>query len=286
MVIGIIALLLSILLPTLGKARDSAKTVKCLSNLRSLGQVALLYSNDYKQKVVPTIVWGNSRTAPDFWPNLLVSGNYISRQEDDRQIPGGNQLVPGIDYSTILVCPSVQDVVTADSPNIPGGRRVPSDVIQPGTGMSTDFSYAINGTTFRGGQVGQDYVEPATVVPSSSITYDDTQSYPLKSLTKVADSSSVAQFLDGREWNLFQNHSETRVSGRRHGDWKEDKPSSTGRVNITFYDGHSETVARENLPGLEAEGEDGNGYAWSVPLTEEAREYLATKEGAKFRLDY
>jgi prepilin-type N-terminal cleavage/methylation domain-containing protein/prepilin-type processing-associated H-X9-DG protein len=47
-VIGIIALLISILLPALGKARKAGNTVKCLSSLRSLGQAFQLYAIDYK----------------------------------------------------------------------------------------------------------------------------------------------------------------------------------------------------------------------------------------------
>lgn len=47
-VIGIIALLISILLPSLAKARQSANMVACLSNLRQIGQTLLLYTNDNK----------------------------------------------------------------------------------------------------------------------------------------------------------------------------------------------------------------------------------------------
>jgi prepilin-type processing-associated H-X9-DG protein/prepilin-type N-terminal cleavage/methylation domain-containing protein len=47
-VIGIIALLLSILIPTLSKARESAQTLKCLSNLKTLGQAMQMYASANK----------------------------------------------------------------------------------------------------------------------------------------------------------------------------------------------------------------------------------------------
>jgi prepilin-type N-terminal cleavage/methylation domain-containing protein len=47
-VIGIIALLISILLPVLGRAKEAANNVKCLSNLRSIGTAVQLMSTQKK----------------------------------------------------------------------------------------------------------------------------------------------------------------------------------------------------------------------------------------------
>ena len=44
--IAIIALLIGILLPALGKARESARSAKCLGNLRGIGQGVMLYYNE------------------------------------------------------------------------------------------------------------------------------------------------------------------------------------------------------------------------------------------------
>jgi hypothetical protein len=44
-VIGIIELLISILLPSLNRARENANQVKCLSNLRQLGTGFVMYTN-------------------------------------------------------------------------------------------------------------------------------------------------------------------------------------------------------------------------------------------------
>jgi prepilin-type N-terminal cleavage/methylation domain-containing protein/prepilin-type processing-associated H-X9-DG protein len=47
-VIGIIALLVSILLPVLGKARHAANKIKCANNLRSYGQLLFVYAASNK----------------------------------------------------------------------------------------------------------------------------------------------------------------------------------------------------------------------------------------------
>src|SRR2546429_9438782 len=62
-VIGIIALLIAMLLPALGRAREQAHRTACLSNLRSIGQAMYLYSNVHRDRLpnsAPTGVWDDT----------------------------------------------------------------------------------------------------------------------------------------------------------------------------------------------------------------------------------
>jgi prepilin-type N-terminal cleavage/methylation domain-containing protein/prepilin-type processing-associated H-X9-DG protein len=54
-VIAIIALLVSILLPALGLAREAARAAVCLSNMRQVTMGTFTYANDYK--VIPGTYW-------------------------------------------------------------------------------------------------------------------------------------------------------------------------------------------------------------------------------------
>ncbi|MGH7213588.1 MAG: type II secretion system protein [Tepidisphaeraceae bacterium] len=71
-VIGIIALLISILLPSLNRARETANRVKCASNLRQIGQAILLYSNENKGAYPRT---GYTSTAVPTWGQGVVSSD-------------------------------------------------------------------------------------------------------------------------------------------------------------------------------------------------------------------
>jgi prepilin-type N-terminal cleavage/methylation domain-containing protein len=51
--IAIVAVLLGVLLPSLASARAQARRIKCLSNLRQLGQTFHMYAGDYRGRAMP-----------------------------------------------------------------------------------------------------------------------------------------------------------------------------------------------------------------------------------------
>jgi prepilin-type N-terminal cleavage/methylation domain-containing protein/prepilin-type processing-associated H-X9-DG protein len=77
-VIGIIALLISILLPSLNRARETANRVKCASNLRQIGEAILLYSNDDKGPYPRTLYQGGSSMNETQTPSVQVGGFMFS----------------------------------------------------------------------------------------------------------------------------------------------------------------------------------------------------------------
>ncbi|MGP1272460.1 MAG: type II secretion system protein [Phycisphaerales bacterium] len=85
-VISIIALLIGILLPALGRARDAARGTICLTNLRQLGTAMATYSTDFDSFFPPNLTV-NSPDPDDGkrgrrWFDAEVLGDYIPSQDD------------------------------------------------------------------------------------------------------------------------------------------------------------------------------------------------------------
>lgn len=113
-VIGIIALLISILLPSLNRAREAARTAACLSNLRQMGLAAQMYANDYKGYLTPSRGYGAlpeyNCSGPQNWPSYLTG--YLDPGKGVRNDVKTLTLDEQFKYNAIwkkLVCPTANN---------------------------------------------------------------------------------------------------------------------------------------------------------------------------------
>ncbi len=100
-VVAIIALLLSILLPSLNKAREIARSAVCQTQLRSLGLASTMYGADYNDRVPFASYVGNGSDQSTIWAFDDILQPYIGGKKfsDPSGIPEGSAI-------KVLQCPS------------------------------------------------------------------------------------------------------------------------------------------------------------------------------------
>ncbi len=98
-VIGIIAVLISVLLPTLSRAREAAGRTQCLSNMRSIYQLLRIYETNYKGYV--PLGFGTVTADPNFAQNSKQEGNYFLSRVSGTPDPGTT--VTGVPYNARFV---------------------------------------------------------------------------------------------------------------------------------------------------------------------------------------
>ncbi|MHC4323422.1 MAG: prepilin-type N-terminal cleavage/methylation domain-containing protein [Planctomycetota bacterium] len=123
-VISIIALLMAILLPSLGKAREQARRASCMANLRSIGQGIYLYAHDNDGRLVP----GDWRVSWDVWSQVAEypRGCRMPPVLESREVNLGHLIRSGI-----LPMPGGNDhVFFCPSSKTPDGKKCYEDFVQ------------------------------------------------------------------------------------------------------------------------------------------------------------
>jgi prepilin-type N-terminal cleavage/methylation domain-containing protein/prepilin-type processing-associated H-X9-DG protein len=104
-VIGIIAVLISILLPSLGKAREHANTVKCMSNLRQVYLATELYASKFNGYTMPSTAGTGSAREYNWWGINVLGAAFGVRRVDDSS---AGQIATVEAIARMIDCPSLQ----------------------------------------------------------------------------------------------------------------------------------------------------------------------------------
>jgi prepilin-type N-terminal cleavage/methylation domain-containing protein len=135
-VIAIIAVLASMLLPALGKAKAKAQHTYCLNNQKQIGLAVTMYIPDYKERIPLCRNWGRA------W-----RGDHDLRT-DDVWMP--ELLVPYIGTNTSK--PTTTDRAkyrpTPGTFTCPVGSRIRIPNGQPGSSFTSGFFYDNDGVTY------------------------------------------------------------------------------------------------------------------------------------------
>ena len=92
-VIAVIAILAAMLLPALGKAREKARSIACMSNMRQCGIMFVEYANDYKDLIMLRWIYDSERT----WTHFL-SGYEADRDKGIGMLRSGIFRCPSASY--------------------------------------------------------------------------------------------------------------------------------------------------------------------------------------------
>ncbi len=245
-VIGIIAILIAILLPTLGAARESGQNVKCLANLRQIGLGLRLYAGQNRELLPPA--WSSTRGGGalrgQYWATIL---------RESRVMPSGAST-----RSNVFVCPSsLQHQESVNFWNYASTRTSNTGyyLLQ---GTPTDgsqdvaVSYAINAANpglydVNGAVYGYGWPRPyywqCELFPFVPYTYQN--GYPMPrapKLTQIKKPTVTPLVFDGLGLHDIKPQQFQLRHGRQRGPEKE------RLCNFVFADGHAASVPGARIP--------------------------------------
>jgi len=250
-VVAIIALLLGILVPSLGKARLLAKSTLSLSNLRQLGVGVLGYTTVYNGQFPMhsslkqlTTQQGDPRTrwADSVFPFMQNTDGYLSPNLTD-------------DEQALLTKPFAH---TVD----PGPTETAATVYHGGYGYNYQYLGNARHPGYAGSYLPYHNTTGRLASASGTVAIADTAGTsggggtyvvdpPLRSVTLGSRGSRKSSFDPNGSGNDYYD-------GDGEANRSKPAPRNMEKVNICFADGHAENMTANELDGLD---EDGTGTA-------------------------
>ncbi len=290
-VIAIIALLIGILLPAIGSARQSARNLLCQTNIRQIAQATKIYAVDYKGKF-PTALGGRFVIDPEngkenmVWYDVNRLGRYLP-QEDFRNLAATNNKNETLGGS-VMECPNHPDAGRSYTINYWATSAAEVSGLNPTTGLPSFFkpgALASNAATYQNGSPFNDDTGRASALMLFGEAWG---LYRSELLDNGVTNWYSGATMGGRQlpgerfgggdgllpitFNGFQDNSNWRANPSspelngdttrmptsyipyyRHPPGKGDPRDIAGSTNIAFADGHVEKFDARDL--FETEGD-------------------------------
>ena len=240
-VIAIIAILASLLLPTLSKAKEKGRRTVCMSNLRQFGIAFRMYADDNSNGLLETLEVGGDR-APNSVAAFQPDIPYLSAEAISPYIPGfhsTNAIARKAEVRGIWFCPSM-------IPRPPGASQGEIDAFGF---FNADYSYFARVEQWNPGQATHPQDLTENELRNDRLLMSDvlfnwwvTKAWSFSHGEKGPRSSGGPQLDTGAPMNLSGLN---QLYGDGHVLWKPGKtmdkpkllPQNTGLVLVKGYGG-------------------------------------------------
>lgn len=216
-VIAIIAILAGMLLPALNQARNIARDLTCLSNLKQFGNAETMYHGDF-QYFVPTSA--NSKVDPLYWYQNKLYRSYMGEKVYDAQYSNSF-------YRTGKLCPNAPYISSSDG--------------------KTAHVTSCYGRIFREKEVSSN-PDLVGCFKESMLKRSPSQLYLI---TDFGASRFCPAYTYGNTplgvWNTYKSKERTKISGLLNGGTGYPRLTHRNRVDMLYFDGHADAPPYQNM---------------------------------------